>query len=85
VSGDWNPRFVHYARSQGRTPDEQVAYDRERWPGGIMTGFILWTHDMIGEAKKAIPHAFIVGGAIYDHDAYDAWLTARVDQIESQN
>jgi hypothetical protein len=39
---DWNPRFVAYARSQGRTPEDQAGFDDELYPGGRMTGFILW-------------------------------------------
>lgn len=78
MSDDWNPRYVNYARAHGRSPDEMLAHDRERWPGGCMTGFLLWSNARIGEAHKAIPHAFTLAGLI-DHDAYDRWLTAWVD------
>ncbi len=38
----WNPRFVAYARSQGRDPEAQLAHDEETYPGGIMCGFMLF-------------------------------------------
>lgn len=38
----WNPRFVHYATANGRGPEAMLEADRAAWPGGIMTGFILW-------------------------------------------
>jgi len=42
---EWNPRFRAYANAQGRTPAEQLDHDREAWPGGHMTGYILWMAD----------------------------------------
>ena len=39
----WNPRFVLYAKCLGLSPEEAIERDRERWPGGAMTGFILWS------------------------------------------
>ena len=76
-----NPRYIQYARQHGKTPEEMLAHDRKAWPGGSMCGFILWTRARIGEAYKAIPGAFIRGGGLCDHDAYDAWLAGRVDEL----
>lgn len=40
--GDWNWRYLAYCDAHGRTPDEQLVADEALWPGGKMTGFILW-------------------------------------------
>lgn len=72
---DQNPRYNNYARVNGRTPDEQHEYDRTRWPGGIMCGFVLWNRARLVEASFAIPHAFYLGN-LTDHAAYDAFLDA---------
>jgi hypothetical protein len=81
ASDAWNPRFEAYSRAHGRAPADQLAHDREHWSGGSMCGFILWSRERIGEAYKAIPHAFVIGGGLADHEAYDAWLSARVDEL----
>ncbi|CCG43239.1 hypothetical protein [Magnetospirillum molischianum] len=76
----YNPRYANYARAHGRTPEEQVAQDHLDWPGGSMCGFMLWNREKVGEFGKVNPDAFMAGG-LWDHAAYDAWLTAEVDKI----
>jgi hypothetical protein len=75
----FNPRYANYARAHGRTPEEQIVHDAKDWPGGHMTGFVLWNTYRLREAAKEIPQAFFMG-QITDHAAYDAWLTASVDK-----
>lgn len=42
----WNPRFVAYARATGEPdPDRALARDGDAYPGGKMTGFILWIRE----------------------------------------
>lgn len=75
-----NPRYANYCRAHGRTPDEQLEHDRREWRGGTMCGFILWHSERLGEARRALPNAFVIGGGLWNHAAYDAWLTERVDR-----
>ena len=37
---DWNPVYVAYAESQGRTPAAQLALDKQK--PGKMVDFIIW-------------------------------------------
>ncbi len=75
-------RFANYARAHGRTEAEQIAYDSVEFPGGKMAGFLIWNSQRLAEASQEIPRAF-AGRArrLVDHDAYDAWLDARVSNI----
>jgi hypothetical protein len=70
-----NPRWVNYARVNGRDPEEQLAHDREYWKGGSMCGFLLWGREVLAEFSRQHPEAFAFG-RLLDHAAYDAWLDA---------
>ena len=73
-----NPRYVNYARAHGMGPDAMLDHDRNQWPGGVMTGFILWNTARLQDFGKINPRAFI-GHGLIDHAAYDRWLTDWVD------
>lgn len=68
----YNPRYVAYARAQGMTPDEMLESDALTYPGGKMTGFILWLNakwrewDRLNGRRE--PHSDA------DHQLFDAWL-----------
>ncbi len=72
----WNPRFVAYCA--GAPPEEVLLRDEETWPGGKMTGFILW----IGERWRAFarerPRLDMAFLSNEDHAAFTAWLLAEV-------
>jgi hypothetical protein len=81
---EWNPRFEAYARAHGRSPEAMLEHDRKAWPGGCMTGFMLW----IGEQWTAwlTPQDRKYGATTQrakdiltaeDHAAFDAWLQKR--------
>lgn len=74
----WNPRYVHFARVHGHEPEEQREHDREAWPGGSATGFILWMGSrwrewarQAGHDRARDPNAFLDDN---DHKAFDEWL-----------
>lgn len=72
---EWNPRYIAYARAVwGTGPVEAGALDDSRWPGGRMTGFILWICERwrawgtaaYGGLPDVLTHA--------DHARFNAWL-----------
>ena len=38
----YNRRYLAYATAHGRAPEAMLAHDEQAWPGGKMTGFMLW-------------------------------------------
>lgn len=48
----FNPRYTLYAKAFGNDPDQQLDVDKRNWPGGCMTGFIIF----IGRAWRVFAH-----------------------------
>ena len=76
----WNPRYVAYATAHGRPPGDMLAHDLDRWPGGRMTGYILWITEAwrrwavaAGHPRAHSPTAHL---SKQDHVAFDKWLTS---------
>jgi len=69
-----NPRYVAYATAHGKSPAEMMAADDIEWPGGCMTGFILWMSERKQAFYKARPGCFLDRHAICDMEAWDEFL-----------
>ena len=73
----WNPRYVAYAKQAGRTPEETLQDDAERFPGGKMAGFIAWISKRWAEWDRQRPAKFAPNGEYRsdeEHTEFTAWL-----------
>jgi len=48
----WTLRYTAYAQAHGRSPEEMLEADMERYPGGKMVGFTLWIQDKWRQWRK---------------------------------
>lgn len=71
----YNPRYVAYAAAHGKTPEEMLACDAEKWPGGKMCGFTLWTQGkwILYAKRHDLNREFLTEE---DHLNFTAWLEA---------
>lgn len=69
----WNPCFVAYAKVDGLTPNQVLERDYRRWPGGKMTGFMLWIAEQVRAFRKRRPECFI-GHYISDQAAFTEFV-----------
>ncbi len=70
----WNPHYLAYCRTHGRTPEKQMAHDEQVWIGGVMCGFILWIDQQKRRFYKAHKECFLDPHVISDLSAWAAWL-----------
>lgn len=42
VTINYNHNYLAYCKTNNKTPDEMLELDDKEYPGGVMTGFILW-------------------------------------------
>jgi hypothetical protein len=71
-----NPRFIAYAKSEGLAPAAVLSLDAERFPGGKMTGFMLWIQGRWAAWRRLNGLARYEQLSEADHAAFDAWLEA---------
>jgi len=74
-----------YAKSQGRTPKDQLEHDREEYPGGCMTGFMMFINRMSSEFCKKHSEYCMSGGLgdrIINHDKFDQYIQCQIQKTE---
>jgi len=84
VTRCYSHRFLVYCHTLGKTPTECLRYDCALYPGGKMTGFIIWGHQQIAAYLAEHPESF-TGDRLLDQTKYDAWLDERYDFHEEVN
>lgn len=73
----YQSRYVAYAAAHARTPEAMLTYDAERYPGGRMTGFIVWISDHWQRWDKLHQRGRDPVRTTEEHTAFDAWLTTQ--------
>jgi len=69
-----NPRYVAYAKAHGRSPANQLATDRKKYPGGCMCGFLVWMNRQRQKFGAEYPECVGFGGKILNQDAWTEFL-----------
>jgi hypothetical protein len=77
----YRPRYVSYARSLGLGPEEALELDSKRYPGGKMTGFMLWVQNRWKEWDLAHGHRRDHVRNDQEHLEFTLWLETRVDHL----
>lgn len=70
-----NPRYLAYCNYYHTSPDDMMAVDDARFPGGIMAGYIVWISARWGEWRRLRGMVGVPTGLL-DHADFDAWLKA---------
>ena len=74
-----NPSYLAYAKMNGKSFEEMLKHDTELYPGGCMTGFILFISDMKRKFRKASPESFLYG-TLCDHKKFSEFINQWVEQ-----
>lgn len=72
----FSPRFTAYAKSLGVSAEEALAADTKRYPGGKMTGFILWISAKWQAWDVLHKHDGNHARSAEEHGRFDAWIGA---------
>jgi hypothetical protein len=69
-----NPRYLAYCRAHGNAYKEQLAKDTETFPGGKMTGFVLWLQQKWREFRDEKHPDIHMDFVKLKHGEFDKWL-----------
>ena len=74
----FNPRYVCYAQVHERDPEQMLAFDAERFPGGKMAGFLIWMGHRWSEYRHLRGLSATAPLSDADHDDFMSWLERKV-------
>lgn len=69
----YQDRYIAYTKANNKTVVEMEIHDNKIYPGGCMTGFILWVNENLREFKKISPVSF-VGESLLDQAGFTKYL-----------
>lgn len=69
-----NPRYAAYAIAHGRTPEAQLAHDKERLPSACMMEFVFWNRDHLTRFLRLTNHGWPMLSRDSHNEAYNRWL-----------
>lgn len=72
-----NPRYAAYAGAHGLSVVDMLSEDRERYPGGVMCGYLVWSREHLRRFRALLQ----ADGYPLDHDAYNTWLDGHAQPI----
>lgn len=75
---EYQKRYIAYAKLHDKTPDEMMAHDEKRWPGGIMCGYICFIMDMTARYRRAA--GLKDDSPIFDQNELTWFIESRVNQ-----
>jgi hypothetical protein len=70
---EFTAEFTAYSSAHNRTPQDQLEADSQEYPGGRMTGFILWVGRALRAFKAEHPQHW-AGDNILNHSAKIRYL-----------
>jgi hypothetical protein len=82
TAAGWNPRYLAYCIDKGeRSPADMIRRDRALWPGGHMTGFVLWIHQRWDEWRELSRYPKHAALGPEQHAHFDSWLADRMIEL----
>lgn len=76
-AGDWNPRYLAYAKWYGRPPEAQLAYDRAQAQLGERAPFQKWIGWRLEEWKKENSRGKRDKLTLIDQESFTRWLNEK--------